>query len=346
MKKIIAILVIVLVTGGIIIYNVETGAVDKNDDTPITIVVEEGDSTGAIAEVLKNQGSIKSVFWFKVASKIGGYDGEYKAGTYTVTKAMTAKEQMKLMTSGNTSGDMFTIADGTNIQKIAKQAESQGVCTAEEFLDEVKNGKYDYDFLEGAPSDETRLEGFLYPNTYKLPSEGATARNIIEPALEEFNKNLSDAYRSEAKAKGKTIREIITIASIVEREAKTKDDKFNVSAVIYNRLDENMYLQMDSILAYISGEEKIKASLEDIEAESSYNPYKNKGLPPGPICSPGANAIKAAFEPANKNYLYFVASEKLDGTNVFSETYEEFLKNKEKFDKAYREYIKENPDKK
>ena len=162
--------------------------------------------------------------------------------------------------------------------------------------------------------------------------------------LAQFDKVYNEKYRD--KIKGRDINEIMTVASIVEREARTDGDKENVASVIYNRLEAGMPLQMDSILAYITGEDKIKASLEDTEVESSYNPYKNKGLPPGPICSPGEKAIEAAMNPKDTDYLYFVATEKLDGTNVFSETYEEFLKDKAKFNKAYNEYIKKHPDKK
>ena len=161
--------------------------------------------------------------------------------------------------------------------------------------------------------------------------------------LAQYEKVYNEKYSQVAP---KDIHKIMTVASIVEREAKTDEDKKNVASVIYNRIKVGMPLQMDSILAYITGEDKIKASLEDTKVESNYNPYKNKGLPPGPICSPGEKAIDAALNPPKTDYLYFVATEKLDGTNVFSETYEEFLKDKAKFNKAYKEYIKKHPGKK
>ena len=252
-------------------------------------------------------------------------------------------EQMEMMKKGETLGSLFTVIEGMNSKKIGQSLEAQGIIKALDFYKEVEEGDFDYEFLKNAPKGPGRLEGFFYPETYKF-EPGESAHSIIDKMLGQFEKVYNEKYSD--KLKDKDVHKIMTVASIVEREAKTDEDKLNVASVIYNRLKIDMPLQMDSILAYITGEDKIKASLDDTKVKSSYNPYKNKGLPPGPICSPGEKAIEAAMNPPKTDYVYFVATEKLDGTNVFSETYDEFLKDKAKFDKAYREYVKNNPGKK
>ena len=229
--------------------------------------------------------------------------------------------------------------------KTLNAMEKAKVINKTDFYNEIENGKFNYEFIKELPKGKNRLEGFLYPDTYNAPAD-ATPHQVIDMMLKNFDRVFKKEYYEKIKERKKSLMEIITIASIVEREAKTKEDKKKVASVIYNRLKAGMPLQMDSILAYITGEEKIKASLKDTQVDSKYNPYKNKGLPPGPICSPGKDSIEAAINPDETEYLYFVASDKLDGTNVFSKTYEEFLKDKAKFDKAYAEYRKKNPDKK
>ena len=323
---------------------ISSGPVDKKDTSTIVVDIPAGSSTGSIAEVLKDNGTVKNTFVFKIKSKLGGYDGTYKAGQYAVNKAMSMKEQMEMIKSGETVGQVFTVLEGNTLEKDSKIVEKAGIVTADAFLKEAAEGKFDYKFLKGIPNRANRLEGFLYPDTYQV-SMDADAHEVIDTMLKQFDKVFTDEYYAQAKKMNRSVLEIMTVASIVEREAKTVEDKKNVASVIYNRLDINMPLQMDSILAYITGEEKIKASLADTQVESEYNPYTNRGLPPGPICSPGKDAIEAALYPSDTKYLYFVATEKLDGTNVFSETYDEFLKDKAAFDKAYKEYIKKNPGK-
>lgn len=320
-------------------------AVDKTNGKGILIEIKNGSSTSTIADTLYEKGTIRSKFFFKLNSKIMGYNGKYHAGSYIVKKSMSMKEQMDIIKSGKTTGKIFTVADGNSLPKTVAALEKLGIIKKEDFYKEIENGVFNYEFIKGLPKGKNRLEGFLYPDTYSVELN-ANAHKIIDAMLKNFDKVFKKEYYETIKNQNKSVLEIITVASIVEREAKTPEDKKKVASVIYNRLKAGMPLQMDSILAYITGEEKIKASLEDTKVDSKYNPYKNKGLPPGPICSPGKASIEAAINPDTTEYMYFVASEKLDGTNVFSKTYEEFLKDKEKFDKAYKEYIKKNPGKK
>ena len=159
---------------------------------------------------------------------------------------------------------------------------------------------------------------------------------------DEMNK---EGIYDKVEAAGTDLYTVIIKASIAQREAGSAEEMPNVVSVINNRITIGMPLQMDSIIAYIQKEDKIRATYSDIAVESDYNPYTNKGLPPGPICAPGLDAIKATLSPEDTDYLYFVASPEMDGTNRYSETYEDFLKDKADFDKAYEEYIKDHPDK-
>ena len=254
-------IIIVAFVAGISVTMVMGGPVDKNSKDYEIVKVEEGSSTGQIAAMLEEKGMIKSSFFFKVKSKIGGYDGDYKAGQYAVSKSMSMKEQMELLCSGKTVGKMFTIPDGNNLDKDATLLEENNIITKEEFYDEVMNGEFDYEFLKDAPAGAERLEGFLYPETYQVDMD-ADAHTVIDTMLKQFDKVFTDEYYERAEELGLSVHEVMTVASIIEREAKTDEDKKNVASVIYNRLEEGMPLQMDSILAYITGEEKIKASLD------------------------------------------------------------------------------------
>lgn len=336
-------IIVVIVAGLTIFLTFEGRAVDKNNKDLVIVKIKEGSGTSQIAYALNEQGVLHSTFAFQISSKLGGYDGKYIAGSYVVSKSMTSKEIMKLITSGKTSGKVFRIIEGQTIEKIATQLENEKIVSKKDFFKEVENGKFNYDFMKDLPNGAARLEGFLYPDTYSVDVD-ATAHDVIDAMLKNFDKHITDEYYEQAKKQGYSMYEIITVASIIEKEAQKPDDKKNVASVIYNRLDEKMYLQMDSIVSYINKEDKIRATYDDIEVDSKYNPYKNLGLPPGPICSPGEKSIKAALYPPETDYMYFVASDKIDGTNVFSETYDEFLKDKAKFDKAYEDYIKEHPE--
>lgn len=191
------------------------------------------------------------------------------------------------------------------------------------------------------PSGANRLEGFLWPDTYTISVRGG-AHEAINVMLKKFDSELTSKYYKAAKKNGINIYKLVTLASIVEREASISKDKPYVASVIYNRLHKNMYLQMDSIIAYITGTERVIATYGDISVKSKYNPYKYKGLPPGPICSPGKTALDAAADPANSDYLYFVTSSKLDGSLAFSKTADQFAKDKAAFEKAYKKSKKSN----
>ncbi len=327
--------------GFFIFLAVGSGPADPADRSPVYVDIEEGSGAYDAAAKLVDRDLIKSELAFKIKARFSG--SGIKAGTYAVKRSMSAGDIIDMMTEGRVAAKTFRINAGLSLYKIAAELERQDICTEEEFYDEVENGSFDHPFMKYLPDGPARLEGFLYPDTYTIGLKDG-AHEAIEIMLKNFDAKVTDSYYKKAAAEGTDIYKTIVKASIIEREARIAEDKPKVSSVIDNRLATDMNLQMDSIIAYIHQEDKVIASYSDIAVESDYNPYTNKGLPPGPICSPGMDSIEAALEPAETDYLYFVNSAKLDGSLTFCETDKEFAKANKAFKKAYAGYLKEHPE--
>lgn len=346
MKKMIGLIlaaVVIFIGTFFAFLTVESRPVDASDDAKEYVTVEEGSGASQIAATLGERGLIRNELAFKLKAKFSGADSGFQAGAYAISRSMSTSSIIDMIADGRTAAKSFRIIEGLSLDKIADQLAAQDICTEEEFFKEVESGSFDHRFMKYLPKGPTRLEGFLYPDTYTISLEGG-AHEAIEAMLANFDSKVPDEYYKKAKERGMDIYKAVTAASIIEREASFAEDKPRVASVIYNRLDRDMYLQMDSIIAYIHKEDKVIATYGDIAVESDYNPYKNKGLPPGPICSPGEEAIKAALEPADTKYLYFVNSDKLDGSLTFCENEAEFAKAKAAFEKAYGDYLKEHPE--
>lgn len=308
---------------------------DRNDTTMISVSVPEGSSTGDIAQILVDEGVVKSVTNFKIISKLFKHDGKYLAGRYSVSPGMSVNDICKTLVAGSNDLLSFTIPEGYTIEKTAQKLSDDGVVDYANFMQLVQNGDFsEFSFLKGAQKGKNHLEGFLFPNTYSIDAD-ANEEQIITAMLSQFDTVFTDEYKARAKELGYSEYEIIIIASLIEREAQVDEDRGKVASVIYNRLDEGMKLQFCSTVQYVLGSDAVILSNSDIEVDSPYNTYKNKGLPPGPICSPGEASIKAALYPDESDYLYFVVSDKLDGSNNFSSNEEQFNRDREAFAKAY-----------
>lgn len=346
MKKLIITLicVILIAFGGLFgVFKMQTGAVDTKDHGIKTIKIKTGSGISDIASALKKEDLIKSEFFFKSLIKLNGNGDKLKAGTYAFSRDMDADKIIDIIVSGKVAGKTFSVTAGQSTYKIAATLEKAGICSKKEFFKEVEHGKFNYKFIKSLPRGSNRLEGYLYPDTYNIPLDGG-AHEAIDAMLTQFDKVIYSKYSKNMD--DKTLFKTITMASIIERESQKTDDKAKVADVINNRIKKGMHLQMDSIISYIKNEDKVIASYSDIAVKSAYNPYKNKGLPPGPICSPSIESIEAALNPAGTSYLFFVNSDKLDGSLAFSKNDKAFEKDKKAFEKAYKEYIKEHPEKK
>jgi UPF0755 protein len=296
----------------------------------ISVEIPYGSSTSAIASMLKDKGIINYPFVFKVISKIDGYDGLYRSGMHIVSKKLKYSEIMQILVN-NPESIRVTIPEGFTYLELAQRLTNNNLVTKDKLDSATDPINYNYEFLKNIPDRKPRLEGYLFPDTYEFGMK-ASEKEIINLMLARFDGQFKPEYYERAKKLGMTVDQIITLASIIEREAKVADDKPIIAGVFYNRL-RGKYgapskLQSDATLQYIylmrTGQIKKRFTEKDTQMDSAYNTYRISGLPPGPICSPGIESIKAALYPKNTDYCYFVA--KSDGTNIYSRTYDEHLK--------------------
>ena len=294
----------------------------------VYLEIPKGSGSSEIARLLHDSKLIDNELAFKIKTKLGNYGSLYKAGYYPLSQSMSMDEIINLIQKGSALTVRFTIPEGFDIKRITERLLDQDLIDAGDFQNQVENGSFNYYFLSDAQKGKNRLEGFLYPDTYEV-FPNATAKEIIDKMLSRFDQVFTLEYKDQLAKSGLTMNELITLASIIEREAKVPADRPVIASVFYNRLKIKMPLQSCATVQYILGEQKEKLTLDDIAIDSPYNTYKISGLPPGPICSPGLESIKAALYPAKTDYLYFLA--KGDGSTVFSTTYDEFLADKAKY---------------
>ena len=246
-----------------------------------------------------------------------------------------------LTSAGETNERDVKILEGWNNREIADYLESEGVVSKDVFSDELKKigQSSDYEFLNDRPAGAT-LEGYLFPDTYRIYKEfpqelldgqdqsSAAADQLIKKMLDNFDQKLSSDLRAEIARQKKTIFEIVTMASIIEKEARG-DDMAMVSDIFWRRIKEGIPLQSDATINYATGSYETSASAEDLNIDSPYNTYKYRGLPAGPIGNPSLEAIKAAIYPKANNYWYFLTTD--DGQVIYSKTFEEHKANKLKY---------------
>ena len=299
----------------------------------VKIEIKRGASTEEIAEIIYDNGLTSNKLWFRLQSKLLKFDGKYKEGTFSLNTTMDEKRMMALLTSDKTTDEeniRVTIPEGYTIMQIATRLEELELVTKEEFLKAVNEREYDYAFLKDfAQSKKYKLEGYLFPDTYFIRKD-ATAEEIIIRMLNRFEE-ITDKYKQELVNLPYSFDEVITIASIIEQEAKLEEERAIIAGVMYNRLADTMKLQMCSTVQYALEKRTANLSYDDLAVESPYNTYKYAGLPAGPICSPGEASIKAAFQPEEHNYYFFVVSDLEKGSHAFSVTADEHNNNKAKY---------------
>lgn len=321
LASLLVVIIAIVAFGAVIIKDVKDIDIDKN----ITIAIPEGAGASVVAEILHENNVIKYPTVFKLCSKFGNFDGQYKPGTITVSNGMSYNSILRLLASDRNTIKVI-IPEGYTVKQIAETVNASGLCTSDEFYAALDPSLYDYKFLKGLPARENPLEGYLFPATYEF-APGATAQEIVNAMLKRFDEVFTDEYYNRAKEVNMTVDEVIIMASIVERETNAETERAKVAGVFYNRINSNMPLQSCATVQYILGEPKEDLSNEDTSIDSPYNTYIIPGLPVGPIASPGEACIKAALYPEKTNALYFLLGTK--GEHIFSETYEEHLKAKE-----------------
>ncbi len=309
------------------------------EENGIVFKVPYGSRTVNIAEELKNQGFIKDTRIYRLISKILGYDNAYKAGKFILTKDMNYYAIMVRLSGEplkNPTQDI-RIPEGKTLIETAKILADQGYIDEAKFLKLCERENTYHLFLKDVKVTTARkypLEGYLYPDTYKM-DEGWTEQDLIDRLLNEFDKVFTKDYYDRAEELGLTIDEVITIASLIEMEAKYPTDYKKISSVFHNRLNSDAFpkLQSDATIQYARVYDGIGRTssvlFKDLEIDHPYNTYLHDGLPPGPICSPRIESIEAALYPEKTNYYYFFATP--DGSNIYNETLEGHNRDQQKY---------------
>lgn len=290
-------------------------------DKKIHIKVSEGMTTGEIAAQLAEKGVISSSLKFRILSRIRGYDGQMRPGTYVFTAGMNDEEVFQKLLTGEKYLVTFTIPEGFGVKNIADRLYEIDLVDKEDFLKAAEDFE-PYPYMKKHKNVIYAAEGFLFPETYSIESD-ATVEEILNMMADEFDKKLTLAMREKALEMDLSVYDLITLASLVEREVRYPADRPIVAQVFLKRLKINMPLQTDASLQYLMDAPKEDVSIEDTQIDSPYNTYQHAGLPPGPIASPGLESIKAVLNPADTDYLFFVADR--DGHNHYAATYAEHM---------------------
>lgn len=319
-KKIVSVAGTVLLLGLIVFswevyFPIKSGSAEN-----IEFWAQKGQGDEEIAIRLEEQGIIKNNYFFRLYTIISGNDSKLQAGKYSLSPAMTISEIVRKFISGDVIKQKITIFEGWNIKDIEKYFVDEKISSAPDFEDALnKDYSNEFDFLIEKPKDVS-IEGYLFPDTYNISLE-EKAEDIIMLMLSNFNKKLNAGLREQIISQNKTVFEVITMASIIEKEVRTMDDKKIVSGIFWKRIDAGMALQSCATVNYITDKNDPGVSIKDTQIDSPYNTYKYKGLPKGPISSPGMDSILAAIYPKESKYWYYLSA--TNGKTIFSKTFAE-----------------------
>lgn len=332
MKKFLYILIILIILGiGSVLFLPSYLSAVTNTDV-VEITVPEGASLSYVSNILFDKGVIKSKIWFRYKAKESQIDQKIKPGTYLIPASSTFESIFALLEKGVADEYIIlTIPEGFTLYQIAQKIESLSLGTTKEFIEATErcsDNNCDFD----SSTLFFKLEGYLYPDTYYF-TENQTTEDIVNQLIQTMNNVFTEKHAKKAEELGFSKHEVLTIASLIEREAKHNGERATISGVIHNRLKRDMPLQIDASVIYGTGEGKEHRTTiyqSELDKPGPFNTYTEKGLPPGPIASPGKESIEAALYPEKHDYLYYVLSPKED-EHVFNETYDKHLKDRAKY---------------
>ncbi|MCJ8006918.1 endolytic transglycosylase MltG [Lederbergia wuyishanensis] len=347
-RRIVAIITLIalLAVGGVAFfgYNYVKSAlepVDANNNKLTEVDVPIGSSTTSIGKLLEKKGIIKNGTIFKYYVKFNNISG-FQAGNYKFSPSMTLNEITETLKTGKLVREAIfkmTVPEGLSLDQIAKIIAKHTEMSSDDILKKLDDPEMVKQLMKKYPEILTDdilnenikhpLEGYLYPATYSFYEEKPSLESIIGEMLSQTNKVIIK-YSGMMEEKAMSVHELLTMASLIEKEATEKADRNNISSVFYNRMETGMPLQTDPTVLYALGKHKDRTLLEDLKVESPYNTYIHKGLPPGPIANSGESSIEAALNPADTEYLYFLA-EYGTGTVHYSKTLQEHNALKEKY---------------
>lgn len=309
----------------------------SGDKSPVRVLISNGASANRIAAILDERGLIRSPLVFVLTCRLSGTSEALKPGVYEISRAMSVPRIIEKLVNGESLETWVTIPEGFTARQIGDLLQDKLLANSDAFVRLV------FSDAEGFPNYSftawDSLEGYLFPDTY-LIARGADPRAVVTKMLDAFQAKVVDRLGPEIESAmrrrlggrnnltfGDYLRTALIMASLIEREARVDKDRALISAVLWNRLDKGMRLQVDATVSYVPGVSKNNTdglSYRDIHSDSPYNTYKHAGLPQAPICNPGLKSIEAAIRPAKVGYLYYVLGP--DGkSHIFSNTYEEHL---------------------
>ncbi len=319
-------------------------ALTKSDNV-ITVTIQDGDTLEDVAQNLKEHGLVRYKFLFILYGKFSHAEEKFSAGTFELNQLFDYHALVNGLASSSEARKTVTLTfpEGYSCDQIFSMLAENEVCTMEDLEDTAANYEFDFDFLQDLSyGDENRLEGYLFPDTYDFYVDDNPVR-VINKMLANFDSKftetmkadidtLNDSIRTRMENEGSftdeeidnammDVRKIITVASLIEKEAGSDQERSLISSVIYNRLNTRVHelLQIDATVEYALGEHKTELTANDLAVDNPYNTYKNKGLPPGPIANPGLASIMAAIHPDNTDYYFYALND--TGTHTFFETY-------------------------
>jgi UPF0755 protein len=324
---IVAVLVVFVVpVGGLLAYEHLLGAPSDKEKRQL-VVIEPGSGVSLIANQLESHGLLRNAQAFSLWVRLKGWDRSIKAGVYAIAPNMGARRVATLMFSGQGESERVTVPEGYSLRQIASALEADKAGSGEVFLDLTAHAtefEADFPWLRELPQGAS-LEGFLFPDTYVIGVGAANERDLVRMMLARFAQVVMPAYDARPSGHSLSLAQTVTLASIVEKEARHAEERPTIAGVFFNRLATRMPFGSDPTVEYVLQKHQGAKGLsfKDVAVDSPYNTYKYPGLPPGPIANPGLASIKAVLAPSKTSYLYFVA--RGDGTHAFTKTYAEHL---------------------
>lgn len=328
-------LLLVIIAGGAAFYIWNAMQPVQPKTQPVAFTVVKGTGTSAIADTLEQKGLIRNALVFKAYVKFKHQGNALQAGNYEAQPGATFDQLIAKLSAGDVVREemiRFTIPEGFTIRQMADKLQKEGLADRKQFLELANDpSAFDVPLVRDIPKQaglRYALEGYLFPETYEL-KKGSTTKDMIQAMLEQTQKRLNTIPGLDAKLKqrSETLHQLLTVASLVEREVVVDHERPVVAGVIYNRLKQDKKLEIDATIQYMLDKQKERLYYKDLAADNPFNTYLHQGLPPGPIASPSLKSVEAALQPATTDYLFYVT--KKDGTHehLFAATYKEHLHN-------------------
>lgn len=328
-----------LIGGGYLYIKSALKPVDPSDKTTVNVKIPIGSSVSSISRILEENEIIKDARVFKYYIKFKNESG-FQAGKYKLNRSMTFQEIIERLKQGKLMDEVafqITIPEGRQLKEIASIVANNtsfseevilGRLTDKKFIDSMR-AKYPDLLTDDIFGKEVKyaLEGYLYPATYPYYKKNPTLDEVLEPMIKKMS-HVVAKYIPQLQEQKMSVHRFVTMASLIEEEATEKADREMISSVFYNRIEKKMPLQTDPTVLYALDEHKDRVLYKDLEVDSPYNTYQNKGLPPGPIANAGEVSFKAALSPAETDFLYFLATK--EGEVIFTKTLDEHNKEKNK----------------